>query len=103
LAHAVIVLLGWIGLADLLERSFIGAVVFTFPAAVLSGVAFAVTAYAGFLSSARLTPMLLSLVLAVFLVVGALASMLSSSDPQWWQKNLSALGITNDVSSLAFN
>jgi hypothetical membrane protein len=47
--------------------------------------------------------MLLSLVLAVFLVVGALASMLSSSDPQWWQKNLSALGITNDVSSLAFN
>lgn len=103
LAHAVIVLLGWIGLADLLERSFIGAVVFTFPAAVLSGVAFAVTAYAVFLSSARLTPMLLSLVLAVFLVVGALASMLSSSDPQWWQKNLSALGITNDVSSLAFN
>lgn len=103
LAHAVIVLLGWIGLADLLERSFIGAVVFTFPAAVLSAVAFAVTAYAVFLSSARLTPMLLSLVLAVFLVVGALASMLSSSDPQWWQKNLSALGITNDVSSLAFN
>jgi hypothetical membrane protein len=47
--------------------------------------------------------MLLSLVLAVFLVVGALASMLSSSDPQWWQKNLSALGITDDVSSLAFN
>ena len=90
-------------LADLLERSFIGAVVFTVPAAVLSAVAFAVTAYAVFLSSARLTPMLLSLVLAVFLVVGALASMLSSSDPQWWQKNLSALGITNDVSSLAFN
>lgn len=103
LAHAVIVLLGWIGLADLLEKSFLGAVVFTFPAAVLSGVAFAVTAYAVFLSAARLTPMLLSLVLAVFLVVGALASMLSSSDPLWWQKNLSALGITGDVSSLAFN
>jgi len=102
-AHAVIVLLGWIGLADLLERSFIGAVVYTFPAAVLSGVAFAVTTYAVFLASARLTPMLLSLVLAVFLVVGALASMLSSSDPLWWQKNLSALGITGDVSSLAFN
>ena len=102
-AHAVIVLLGWIGLADLLERSFIGAVVYTFPAALLSGVAFAVTAYAVFLSAARLTPMLLSLVLAVFLVVGALASMLSSSDPLWWQKNLSALGITGDVSSLAFN
>ncbi|HEU0182944.1 MAG TPA: hypothetical protein VFR16_12190, partial [Agromyces mariniharenae] len=80
-AHAVIVLLGWIGLADVLERSFIGAVVFTFPAAVLAGTAFAVTAYAVFLSAARLTPMLLSLVVAVFLVVGALAAMLSSSDP----------------------
>ena len=29
--------------------------------------------------------------------------MLSSSDPLWWQKNLSALGMTDDVSSLAFN
>ncbi|WP_187432554.1 hypothetical protein [Agromyces mariniharenae] len=102
-AHAVIVLLGWIGLADVLERSFIGAVVFTFPAAVLAGTAFAVTGYAVFLSAARLTPMLLSLVVAVFLVVGALAAMLSSSDPLWWQKNLSALGMTDDISSLAFN
>jgi hypothetical membrane protein len=103
LAHAVIVLLGWIGLGALLDRSFIGAVVYPFPGALLAGVAAAVTMYAVFLSAARLTPMLLSLVLAVFLVVGALASMLSSSDPLWWQKNLSALGITDDVSSLAFN
>jgi hypothetical membrane protein len=103
LAHAVIVLLGWAGLGALLDRSFIGAVVYSFPGALLAGVAAAVTMYAVFLSSARLTPMLLSLVLAVFLVVGALASMLSSSDPLWWQKNLSALGITDDVSSLAFN
>ena len=103
LAHAVIVLLGWAGLGALLEQSFIGAVVYSFPGALLSGVAAAVTMYAVFLSAARLTPMLLSLVLAVFLVVGALASMLSSSDPLWWQKNLSALGITNDVSALAFN
>jgi hypothetical membrane protein len=56
-----------------------------------------------FLSSVRMTPMLLSLVLAVFLVVGVITAMLSSTDPLWWQKNLSALGITNDVSSLAFN
>jgi hypothetical membrane protein len=103
LAHAVIVLLGWTGLGALLERSFIGAEVYAFPGALLAGVAAAVTMYAVFLSSARLTPMLLSLVLAIFLVVGALASMLSSSDPLWWQKNLSALGITNDVSALAFN
>lgn len=103
LAHAFIALLGWIGFADLLERSFIGAVVYTLPAAVLAGVALAVTGYVVFLSAVNLTPMLLSLVLALFLVVGALASMLSSSDPHWWKKNLSALGMTDDVSALAFN
>ena len=70
---------------------------------MLAGVAFALTAYVSFLSSVHLTPMLLSLVLAAFLVVGALASMLSASDPQWWKENLSALGMTDEASALAFN
>lgn len=102
-AHAVIVLLGWIGLATVLSLSFVDAVVFAVPAAALTAVATAITAYAVFLSSAHLSPMVLSLVLAVFLVVGALASMLSASDPHWWQKNLSSLGMTDDLSALAFN
>ena len=102
-AHGAIALLGWVGAAAVLEQSFQGAVVYPFPASMLAGVALALTAYACFLSAVRMTPMLLSLVLAVFLLVGALAAMLSSSDPLWWQKNLSALGITNDISSLAFN
>ena len=51
-----------------------------------------------FLSSVHLTPMLLSLVLAAFLVVGALAAMLSAGDPQWWKKNLSALGMSDAAS-----
>ena len=29
--------------------------------------------------------------------------MLTASDPQWWKNNLSALGMTDDISSLAFN
>ncbi|UOQ87625.1 DUF998 domain-containing protein [Agromyces endophyticus] len=102
-AHAVIALLGWLGLANILERSFQGAVVFTIPAIVLAGVALALSAYVGFLSGANLTPSLLSLVLAVFLVVGVIASMLSASDPLWWQMNLSALGMTDDLSAFAFN
>ena len=102
-AHAVIALLGWVGLADVLEQSFIGAVVFPLAGAILAGVAFALTAYVTFLSSVHLTPMLLSLVLAAFLVVGALAAMLSASDPQWWKENLSALGMSDEASALAFN
>ncbi|WP_345061636.1 hypothetical protein [Leifsonia kafniensis] len=102
-AHAVIALLGWLAIASLLERSFTGAVVYSLAAALLSGVAIAVTAYVVALSAVRLTPMLFSLILAVFLVVGVFASMLSATDPFWWQKNLSTLGISDDVSALAFN
>ena len=103
LAHAIIALLGWAGLASLLSESFIGATVYATSAALLAGVAMAVTAYMSYLSAVNLTPMLLSLVLAVFLAVGALASMLSATDPLWWQKNLSTLGISDDISALAFN
>ena len=103
LAHAVIALLGWLGTAALLDRSFTGAVVYPFSAAMLAGVAVAVTSYAVFLSALHLTPMLLSLLLVVFLVVGCFASMLSATDPFWWKENLSTLGISNDISALAFN
>ncbi|MEF3402138.1 DUF998 domain-containing protein [Agromyces sp. CCNWLW203] len=103
LALGVIALLAWTGLASLLSQSFVGALVYGFPAAVLGGVALALSAYMAYLSAVNLTPMLLSLVLAMFLAVGALASMLSATDPLWWQKNLSTLGISDDISALAFN
>jgi hypothetical membrane protein len=103
LAHAVIALLGWGAIADVMAQSFVGAVVFPLSAALLGGVATAVTAYVVFLSAVHLTPILLSLVLAVFLLVGAVTSMLSASDPQWWQKNLSTLGMTDDLSGNVFN
>jgi len=102
-AHAAIAYLGWLGIAELLERSFTDAPVFPFPGAVLVAVAFALTAYMVFLSAVALTPTVLSLVLAVFLVVGAFAAMLASSDVHWWQDNLSALGMSTNSASLAFN
>jgi hypothetical protein len=103
LAHGVIALLAWTGLAALMGVSFKGAVVFNFSAVILGGVAVALTAYVVFLSSVHLSAMLLSLVLAAFIVSGAITSMMSATDPLWWQKNLSTLGIGNDISSLAFN
>jgi hypothetical membrane protein len=103
LAHAVIALLGWTAIANVVSDSFQGALVYSFSAALLAGVAVAVTSYAVFLSATRLTPMLLSLILALFLVVGIFASMLTASDPLWWQENLSMLGVTGDVSARAFN
>ena len=102
-AHAAIAYLGWIGVAELLERAFTDAPVYGFPGTVLVAVAVALTGYVCFLSAAGLTPMTLSLVLTVFLVVGAFASMLASSDVHWWRQNLSALGMSSNSASQAFN
>lgn len=103
LGHGAIALLGWIGIATVMEHSFQGATVYASPAAVIAGAAVALSAYVSFLSGAHLSPGQLSLVLALFLVVGMFSAMLSASDPRWWEMNLSALGITHDISSLTFN
>ena len=103
LAHAIIALLTWTLLAVILEKSFIGAEVFGLAGIVIAGAVAAVTAYVAFFSATHLNLQLLALVLAVFLIEGVMASMLTASDPRWWEENLSALGMTGDISSLAFN
>ena len=80
-AHGIIFLLLWIGLADLLEMGFQGAEVFTIPALILSGAGAAVSAYFSDSSAAGMNTLRLSGVLLLFLVVGALTSMITSTDP----------------------
>ena len=102
-AHGTIALLGWLGAATIFEYSFVGATLYPSPAVMIAAATTALSAYVAFLSGASLSPRQLSLVLAVFLVVGMVTAMLSASDPSWWELNLSALGMTHDTSSLAFN
>lgn len=102
-AHAVIALLGWTLAATILEQGFIGAVVYPLPILMLAGAAAALTAYVTYYSATHLDMQLLATVLAMFLVLGVLASTLTASDPQWWEENLSALGMTDDLSARAFN
>ena len=102
-AHGVIALLGWTLLAVILEQAFIGAQVFPVAAILLSGAAAAASGYVAFYSASHMDLQLLAAVLAVFLVFGVLASMLTASDPDWWKDNLSALGMSSNVSAFAFN
>jgi len=102
-AHAVIALLGWTLLAVILEQAFIGAEVFSLPVLILSGAAAAASGYVAFYSATHMDLQLLATVLAVFLVLGVVASMLTASDPNWWKDNLSALGMSSNVSAFAFN
>jgi hypothetical membrane protein len=103
IAHAVIALLGWTLAASIMEQAFIGAVVFPLAVIALTGAVAAVTAYMVFLSATKMDLPLLAAVLAVFLAVGLIASMLGSSDPDWWVDNLSALGMTTSTSARAFS
>lgn len=102
-AHGVIALLGWTLLAVILEHAFIGAEVFALPVLILSGAAAAMSGYVSFFSATHMDLQLLAVVLAVFLVFGVMASMLTASDPDWWKDNLSALGMSSNVSAFAFN
>lgn len=102
-AHGIIALLGWTLAATIIEAGFIGAVVYPVPVLLLAGAAAALTAYLTYFSATHLDLQLLATVLALFLVLGILASMLTASDPQWWKENLSALGMTDDLSARTFN
>ncbi|QIG39085.1 hypothetical protein G5T42_05935 [Microbacterium sp. 4R-513] len=102
-AHGVIAVLTWTLASVILEDAFFSAEVFALPVIVLSGAVAAVTAYVAFLSATHMDLTLLAILLAVFLIEGMLASMLTASDPLWWHEHLSSLGATRDISSLTFN
>lgn len=103
LAHACIFLLGWLALFAIFQQAFIGAVLYPVAAAILVGTTGAISAYTAYLSALSMTAYRLSALLAGFLVTGILTSMLTAENPQWWQENLSALGMSSDVSGVAFN
>lgn len=102
-AHAVIALLGWTLISVIVDEGLVGAQVFPLPVLLLSGATAGLTAYMSYFSATHLDLQLLATILAVFLVLGILASMLTASDPQWWKDNLSALGMTDDLSARTFN
>lgn len=103
LAHACIFLLGWLALFAIFQQAFVGAVLYPVAAAILVGTTGAISAYTAYLSALSMTAYRLSALLAGFLVIGILTSMLTAENPQWWQENLSALGMSSDVSGVAFN
>lgn len=103
LAHATVILLGWAVVFYVLQQAFAGARLHPLAAGLLVGGAVAISAYFAYLSGSNMTVSRLSLLLLVFLVGGILTSMLTASDPRWWVKNISALGVTSDVSGVTFN
>ncbi len=103
LAHGFTTLLLLEGLSIVVAQAFLGAEVYSFSSMTLIAAAAALAAYVSFLSASGMTTTRVATVLAVYLVVGVFAAMLSTSDADWWEKNISALGIGDDFSSWVFN
>ncbi|MCB5291743.1 hypothetical protein [Arthrobacter sp. SO3] len=103
LAHGCIFLLGWLALFSLLQQAFVGAVLYPLAGAIIVAITGAISAYSAYLSAISMNAYRLAALLAVFLVMGVLTSMLTAQNPQWWQENLSALGMSSAVSGVAFN
>jgi len=102
-AHGVISLVSWSLLSGVVESGFPGAPVFGFPSMLIAGTTAGLTAYIAFLSGTRMSASSLAVLLPLFLIEGLFASMLTAGDRQWWKRNLSALGETDDPSAIAFN
>lgn len=102
-AHAAITLLAWAVWWNVIQQAFFEATISRFFATVLLACAASVTSYIVFLAGSQMNSQRLMYSLVIFLVLGVLTSMLTTADPYWWTKNLSALGTGDDFSGAAFN
>ncbi|MDJ0336656.1 hypothetical protein [Cryobacterium sp. PH31-O1] len=71
-AHAVIALVTWTLLAELIQSGFIDALVFGLPSMLIAGTMAAVTAYVVFSSATHMNLVSLAMVLSLFLVAGVI-------------------------------
>ena len=71
--------------------------------AVSIGVSVAVTCYLASSSAMTMRTSQLSVLIALYLAMGAMSSALNTSDTVWWQTHFSSLGAAGDFSGLTFN
>lgn len=103
--HASICFLLYAGVFFIMNDSFKGLVFDSMTASLLVGVSVAISSYIIALVASRLTALGVSGVLAVFVLSGAVTSMVTADDPHWWERHFSALGAysSGGVSSYTFN
>ncbi|WP_166870946.1 MULTISPECIES: DUF998 domain-containing protein [unclassified Salinibacterium] len=101
--HAAIVLLLTLVVFSQLQGAFLGLTLDAWTASLSTGIVVAAFGYFVYLSASGITTYTLSTLLAVFLISGALTSMLTANDANWWQYNFSSLGAGDGLSPTAFN
>ncbi|MHA3722682.1 DUF998 domain-containing protein [Leucobacter sp. HY1910] len=93
IALAAVTGLGVLLTGQVLETSLQGLALQTSGGAVLAGVAAALGARFAFRAGAALTATDLVGLLAAFLVIGTFLAMVTATEPDWWRRNFSQLGM----------
>ncbi|NYE96156.1 hypothetical protein FHU41_002406 [Psychromicrobium silvestre] len=103
-AHAAIAFMLGQAVFYLFQNAFTGLTLDPFAGGLFVGLSCAASGYAVYLSGARINTYSLSNLLAIFLVSGALTSMVTTDNPSWWEINFSVLGASDSgLSAYAFN
>jgi hypothetical protein len=87
----------------IISIAFRGATVDMWAASVLLALSLGVASYGTYLMAVGMNAMRVSAILALFLVSGTFISMMTASDPLWWDVHFSSLGAGGGVSGYAFN
>ena len=103
LTHGLLAFLLYALVFYVVSQSFIGAHIDAWAAALLAALSTGLAAYVVYLSAATMTAMRISMLVALFLVSGTFISMLTASNPYWWNDHFSSLGAGGGVSGYAFN
>lgn len=88
---------------NLVNAAFIGLRFDVWSGAAFIALSCAVSAYFASSVAGRLSVESLSVLVSVFLVMGALMSAVNASDQYWWQVHFSSLGMARDFAGLTFN
>lgn len=99
--HAAIATLAALSTFRLFQQAFQGLEVDAIAATVMLAVVCAAASYFGFNSAARASTSSLSILIALFMGAGMLASMLLAENPYWWHAFFSELG-TGQAGVLSF-
>ncbi len=103
IVHGLLAFLSCAVIFYIINASFIGARLDVWAASIISGLICGTICYITYLSAKHMNSMLLSIILALFLLSGTFVSMLTASDPLWWYQHFSSLGASGGVSGYAFN
>lgn len=101
--HAALSMIVTVAIFAVLQRAFTGLLADAFLGMVAVGLAVGLSAYWVSVSCQSITTQRMSSLLVAYMLISVFASMLTVSDPLWWEYHFSQLGSFGDASASLFN